>query len=131
MSGAGSTLFIAFAGGAFGLVIGSWLTAVAHRLPRRMDLISDRSRCPHCDTQILARDNIPVFGWLLLRGRCRSCAVTIPARYPLIELLVGAAGVALALWNWPAAVMLALLALLAPVLVSLSYRNSKSGGTAP
>jgi leader peptidase (prepilin peptidase) / N-methyltransferase len=69
-----------------GLVLGSFLTAVAHRLPRGESFVGGRSRCPRCGAQIAAYDNIPVLSWLLLRGRCRSCHEPISARYPLAEL---------------------------------------------
>jgi leader peptidase (prepilin peptidase) / N-methyltransferase len=71
--------------GTFGLAIGSFLNVVAHRLPRLESLVRPRSRCPECKTQIRARDNIPVLGWLLLRGRCRDCGTRISVRYPLVE----------------------------------------------
>jgi leader peptidase (prepilin peptidase)/N-methyltransferase len=71
--------------GALGLAFGSFLNVVAHRLPRRESLSKPRSRCPHCGSQIRARDNIPVLGWLLLRGKCRDCGAPISKRYPLVE----------------------------------------------
>jgi leader peptidase (prepilin peptidase)/N-methyltransferase len=71
---------------AFGLVIGSFLNVVAHRLPGRMSLAMPASHCPSCETPIKPYDNVPVLSWLLLRGRCRSCGVSIAARYPLVEL---------------------------------------------
>ena len=67
-----------------GLVVGSFLNVVIHRLPRGESLMG-RSRCPGCETQIAAYDNIPVLSWLLLRGRCRHCGMRISARYPLVE----------------------------------------------
>jgi leader peptidase (prepilin peptidase)/N-methyltransferase len=79
---------IAFIGG---MVTGSFLGVVAHRVPRGRSIVGPRSECPSCGAQIAAYDNIPVISWLLLRGRCRSCGVRIPARYPLVELAVGAA----------------------------------------
>jgi leader peptidase (prepilin peptidase)/N-methyltransferase len=72
-----------------GCVFGSFITVVAHRLPRGEDFVSGRSRCPDCGAQIAARDNIPVVGWLLLRGRCRNCGQRISARYPLTEAGLG------------------------------------------
>jgi leader peptidase (prepilin peptidase)/N-methyltransferase len=71
--------------GVFGLTFGSFLNVVAHRLPRRESLVKPRSRCPECNAQIRARDNVPVLGWLLLRGRCRDCGAPISKRYPLVE----------------------------------------------
>jgi leader peptidase (prepilin peptidase)/N-methyltransferase len=68
-----------------GAVIGSFLNVVAHRLPRGESVNKPRSRCPSCETQIRAVDNLPVLSWLLLRGRCRSCSAPISPRYPLVE----------------------------------------------
>jgi leader peptidase (prepilin peptidase) / N-methyltransferase len=73
-----------------GLLIGSFLNVVAHRLPRGESLVRPRSRCPGCDTQLRAIDNVPVISWLLLRGRCHHCGASISARYPIVELLTGA-----------------------------------------
>jgi leader peptidase (prepilin peptidase) / N-methyltransferase len=73
-----------------GLIIGSFLNVVAHRLPRGESLVHPRSRCPHCETQLRAIDNVPVLSWVFLRGRCRYCGAPISARYPLVELTTGA-----------------------------------------
>jgi leader peptidase (prepilin peptidase)/N-methyltransferase len=73
----------------FGLLLGSFVTVVAHRVPRGEGFVTGRSRCPSCESQIAAHDNIPVVSWLALRGRCRSCSEPIPARYPLTELALG------------------------------------------
>lgn len=73
-----------------GLVFGSFLTVVIHRVPAGESLVRPRSRCPSCGTQIRAADNIPVISWVLLRGRCRSCGVRISPVYPLTELVVAA-----------------------------------------
>lgn len=97
-----------------GLIVGSFLNVVIHRLPKMMEadfrqecalldqaddaeppsrpvynLFLPRSACPCCGQQIAAYDNIPVLSWLLLRGRCRHCKTPISVRYPLIELLTG------------------------------------------
>ena len=72
-----------------GLVPGSFVTAVAHRVPRGMPLLAARSECPACGARIAARDNVPVAGWLLLRGRARCCGASISPRYPLTELALG------------------------------------------
>lgn len=79
---------LAFVGG---IVTGSFVGVVAHRLPRGLSIVGPRSVCDSCSTQIAAYDNVPVLSWLLLRGRCRSCEAAIPARYPLVELAVGVA----------------------------------------
>src|SRR5262249_53885382 len=79
----------AFAAVAFApaLAVGSFLNVVASRLPVGQSLSRPRSRCPHCDTQIAARDNIPLVSFALLRGRCRSCDGKISWRYPAVELI--------------------------------------------
>jgi leader peptidase (prepilin peptidase)/N-methyltransferase len=84
--------------GLFGLLVGSFLNVVAHRLPRGASLVKPRSACPGCGTAVRPYDNVPVLSWLLLRGRCRDCGTSISARYPLVE--AGTAG----LWVAVAAV---------------------------
>lgn len=80
-----------------GAAIGSFLNVVVHRLPRRESLIRPASRCPGCETPIRSYDNVPILSWALLRGRCRQCDVSIPARYPLVELLTACLFVAVVL----------------------------------
>jgi leader peptidase (prepilin peptidase)/N-methyltransferase len=89
---------IAFLGG---LLAGSFVTVVAHRVPRGESIVGPRSRCPGCDTQIAAYDNVPVVSWLMLRGRARCCRAAISPRYPLTELGLGAlyAATVLVLWG--------------------------------
>jgi leader peptidase (prepilin peptidase)/N-methyltransferase len=70
----------------FGLALGSFMTVVVARVPAGESIVRPRSRCPNCGTEIANRDNIPVIGWLLLHGRCRTCGDRISARYPLLEL---------------------------------------------
>jgi len=72
-----------------GLCVGSFLNVCVYRLPRGMSLLRPASHCPFCDEPILWHDNIPVIGWLKLRGLCRSCGVLISPRYMLVELLTG------------------------------------------
>lgn len=72
-----------------GCVLGSFVTVLAHRVPRGEAWAAGRSRCPSCGAEIGARDNIPVLSWLLVRGRCRSCGEPISLRYPLAELGLG------------------------------------------
>ena len=74
------------AGGLIGLVIGSFLNVVAHRVPLGESLVSPGSHCPGCGAPVKPYDNIPVVSWLRLRGRCRNCGMRISARYPLVEL---------------------------------------------
>ena len=73
------------AAGLLGLIVGSFLNVVAHRLPLGASLVKPRSACPGCGTTVRAYDNVPVLSWLLLRGRCRDCGTSISARYPLVE----------------------------------------------
>ena len=79
-----------FAAAIGGLLVGSFLNVVAHRLPRGESLLRPRSRCPECGTQLRAIDNVPVISWLALRGRCHHCGASISARYPIVELVTGA-----------------------------------------
>jgi leader peptidase (prepilin peptidase)/N-methyltransferase len=72
-----------------GLAMGSFLTVVSYRLPRRESIVKPRSACPGCGTTIRSRDNIPVVSYLLLRGRCRDCGTRISPIYPLTELATG------------------------------------------
>lgn len=69
-----------------GLLIGSFLNVVIHRVPLGESVVHPRSRCPQCGTELAAYDNIPVVSWLVLRGRCRTCGTPISPRYPLVEL---------------------------------------------
>jgi len=109
----------------FGLAIGSFMTVVATRVPAGESIVKPRSRCPTCQTAIENRDNIPVLGWVLLRGRCRSCGARIPARYPILELstavlLVGA----FVVWEnvWIAAAIAGLLVLM-PVISAIDIEH--------
>ena len=83
--------------GLVGLLIGSFLNVVVWRVPRGESVVSPASACPRCETPIRPRDNVPVAGWLLLKGRCRNCDDPISPRYPLVELACAAlfAGTAL------------------------------------
>ncbi len=72
-----------------GLILGSFATVAAHRIPRRENIVSGRSHCPHCGRMIRAWENVPVVSYVLLRGRCAGCKERISPRYPLIELATG------------------------------------------
>jgi len=84
------TVALAIPAGVLGLVIGSFLNVVVWRVPRKESVVTPRSACPSCGTQLAGRDNVPVLSWLWLRGRCRTCRARISVRYPLIE--IGCAG---------------------------------------
>ncbi|MBL8112691.1 MAG: prepilin peptidase, partial [Acidobacteria bacterium] len=73
---------------ALGGVVGSFANVCIHRLPRNESIVSPPSRCPGCGKPVSPRDNVPVLGWILLRGRCRFCRMPISVRYPLVEALV-------------------------------------------
>ncbi|ELX12767.1 type 4 prepilin-like proteins leader peptide-processing protein PilD [Janthinobacterium sp. HH01] len=114
-------LAISLIAGLFGLLFGSFLNVVIHRLPKMMQRESDnycaveagkdephterynlvvpRSACPHCNHQIGALENIPVLSYLVLRGKCSNCKAPISPRYPAIELLTGALTVAV-VWHY-------------------------------
>ncbi len=112
---------LAAVAGLLGLCVGSFLNVVIHRLPKMMEqdwhaqcadlrgetpstaaaltLARPRSRCPSCGHQISALENIPIFSYLLLRGRCSSCAAPISPRYPLVEAITGLLS-AYAIWHF-------------------------------
>jgi leader peptidase (prepilin peptidase)/N-methyltransferase len=118
-----------------GLVVGSFLNVVAYRLPRKESLVKPGSHCPSCNVAIRPYDNLPVFGWLLLRGRCRSCDRQISARYPVIEALTGVLAVAVVLVKHSTSEIvlgLVLVGILVPVaLIDLEYRVIPNLITAP
>ena len=116
-----ATLSATLVAALFGLLVGSFLNVVIHRIPKMMQRESDnyvaqesgrepphtdrynlmvpRSSCPHCGHQITALENIPVISWLALRGKCRKCKAPISARYPAVELLTGVLA-GLLVWNF-------------------------------
>jgi leader peptidase (prepilin peptidase)/N-methyltransferase len=110
----------------FGAVVGSFLNVVAYRLPRNESLVTPASRCPGCGAAIKPYDNVPVLGWLLLRGRCRACQTPISSRYPIVEALTAglAVGVILAKHSAYEIVLgLVLVGILVPVaLIDLDHR---------
>jgi leader peptidase (prepilin peptidase) / N-methyltransferase len=118
-----------------GAAIGSFLNVLAYRLPRRESLIHPPSRCPGCGTAIKPYDNIPILGWLMLRGRCRHCQIHISARYPVVEALTAVLAVAVVLARHGAhdlALGLTLLAVLVPVaLIDLDHRIIPNRITGP
>jgi len=75
---------------AFGACLGSFVNVLVHRLPAGISVVSPPSRCPRCGVLLGWRENLPVVGWLLLRGRCRTCRGPISIQYPGVEALVGA-----------------------------------------
>ncbi|MEH1952810.1 prepilin peptidase [Nostoc sp.] len=74
---------------ALGASIGSFLNVIVYRLPAGLSILWPPSRCPKCLNQLKAYDNVPVFGWISLRGRCRYCKSKISVRYPVVEGVTG------------------------------------------
>ena len=72
-----------------GACFGSFLNVCISRWPDGLSVVRPRSRCPNCGHQITAIENIPIFSWLVLRGRCRGCRNPISFQYPLVEIIVG------------------------------------------
>lgn len=134
-------LFIALAI-LLGLLVGSFLNVVIHRLPHMMqrdwreqcawingntlaeeppyNLVLPRSACPSCKHQITWFENIPVLSWLALRGRCSECGVPISKRYPLVEILTGAL-FGYAAWRWGVGMQTVLIWGLLASLIALSF----------
>lgn len=83
----------------FGACIGSFLNVVVYRIPAGISLIHPPSRCPHCLHKLGVTENVPVLGWLWLRGRCRWCQTKISSRYPTVEATTGAI-FALVFWRF-------------------------------
>ena len=94
------TALVAALAGFLGLLIGSFLNVVVHRVPRRESIVSPPSACPACGHQVRPRDNVPVLSWLLLRARCRDCGEPISVRYPAVELTTALAFAAVAALAW-------------------------------
>ncbi len=120
----------------FGAVIGSFLNVVAWRLPRGESLSHPASHCPKCQTPIKPYDNVPILGWLLLRGRCRACQAPISPRYPLVEAATGLLYLLVVAVAWDdttdIALGIALVTLLVPVtLIDLDVRRIPNSLTAP
>ena len=82
-------VFLAALIGVLGLAVGSFLNVVVYRVPRGESVVHPGSHCPRCDTAIRSRHNVPVLGWVVLRGRCATCRLPISSRYPLVEAATG------------------------------------------
>ncbi len=88
-------LFLRLVLGAFGLLWGSFLNVVIYRVPRGMSVVRPASHCPGCGKPIKPWQNVPLFGWLFLRGRAACCGVAIPFRYPMVEAIGGVLSLAI------------------------------------
>jgi leader peptidase (prepilin peptidase) / N-methyltransferase len=109
----------------FGLALGSFMTVVIARVPARESILRPRSKCARCGVEIRTRDNVPVLGWILLRGRCHACGERISVTYPLTELAT-ALLVAGAIYTydrvWIGVMVAALLALM-PAITVIDIRH--------
>jgi len=111
--------FYLTASGCLGALVGSFLNVVIHRLPRQESLVRPGSRCPACGHGIRPWHNVPILGWLWLRGRCRDCSARISPRYPFIEAVTAALFVAAA-WRFGWSVHAAVTMVFAAALVAAS-----------
>jgi len=113
--------------GGLGLLIGSFLNVVIHRIPARQSLVRPRSSCPACGHAVRGYDNVPVLSWLVLRGRCRDCSTPIPWRYPAVEGSAGlvflAIGFRLGLSWYLAAVLVLAAASIALAVIDLAHQR--------
>lgn len=117
------SVFLVFA---LGLCLGSFLNVAIHRMPRGLSLLRPASRCPLCGHSIRPWHNVPLLGWMALRGRCADCGAPIPVRYPLVELAGGLLALPAA-FAFPApahsvAALWLFLALLAVFFIDLEHR---------
>lgn len=110
----------------FGAAMGSFLNVVADRLPASQSIISPPSRCPGCHRRIASRDLIPIFSYLLLRGRCRYCDAVIPLRTLLVEL-VTAVLFALLFWYYGASWELAIVLVYCCIFIVLIVTDLERG----
>ena len=105
-------------GAAIGLCIGSFLNVVIYRLPIGQSIVTPPSRCRNCSYLLQWYDNIPVFSWLFLGGRCRKCGVGVSIQYPIVELITAALFV-LVIWMTPPGPLLATRLILVCILIAL------------
>jgi len=105
-------------GAAIGLCIGSFLNVVIYRLPIGQSIVTPPSRCRNCSYLLQWYDNIPVFSWLFLGGRCRKCGVGVSIQYPIVELITAALFV-LVIWMTPPGPLLATRLILVGILIAL------------
>jgi prepilin signal peptidase PulO-like enzyme (type II secretory pathway) len=99
-----------------GTILGSFITMLSYRLPRKQSIIRPPSACPHCHTSLKIRDLLPVISWISARGKCRQCGATIGVRYVVIEIITGVlCAVAFALVSFQPLLIAILIAILSVV----------------
>ena len=122
------------AASAAGLLVGSFLNVVIHRVPAGVSVLRPRSACPRCGHAVRGYDNVPVVSWLVLRGRCRDCAAAIHWRYPAVEAATGLLFGAVAVRTGPSwylgAVLVLAAAGVALAAIDLTYQRLPFGLTA-
>jgi leader peptidase (prepilin peptidase) / N-methyltransferase len=127
--------FVLSAVAAYGLVAGSFLNVVIHRLPRGLSIVHPASSCPACGARIRWFDNVPVLSYLALHGRCRRCDARISPRYPLVELVTAALLVGVESrfgLGWSGAAAAGLVLLLVPLaVIDLEHRLLPDALTLP
>jgi leader peptidase (prepilin peptidase)/N-methyltransferase len=117
-------LFLTVYAFAIGACVGSFLNVCISRWPEHLSVVRPRSRCPKCGHQISAIENIPIFSWLILRGRCRGCGERISIQYPAVELLVGVIWLAAYLGYGPTLSALRI-AVFATVMLGIAITDAK------
>jgi leader peptidase (prepilin peptidase)/N-methyltransferase len=121
--------------GLFGALIGSFLNVVALRLPQGQSLIRPPSHCPSCSSPVRSWHNVPIVGWLALRGRCHDCGTSISARYPLVEALTACLYIAVVVdkgFDSDAVLPLMLVTILVPIaLTDIDHRIIPNAITGP
>lgn len=90
--------YFSFIAGLMGLAVGSFFNVLIYRVPRNMPISWPPSHCTQCGKSIHPRHNIPLFGWIILRGKCANCHAPISIQYPLVELLCGILGASSVWW---------------------------------
>ena len=107
-----------------GSLIGSFLNVVIHRVPREESIVFPNSGCPKCGQAIKPYDNIPVFSWLILGGKCRSCKAPISPRYPAVEMLTALLFV-LTYWRFELTALLPVGLVFVAVMISLMFIDAE------
>lgn len=107
-----------------GACVGSFLNVCIGRWPHNESVVSPRSRCPRCSHEIAWYDNIPIVSWLLLRAKCRGCALPISAQYPIVEFVVGILWL-LAAWHFGVTFAALRVAIFATIMLGIAVTDAK------